>query len=86
MLGIAVLLAAALWLVDSEALLRSTRPSSAWITVAIMWIEIAALVAALLWRYRSRRPGLGLGIAMALGSAALNAIGAWLLFPAIVLG
>jgi hypothetical protein len=81
-----VLVAAALWLVDTESLLRSTRPSYAWVTVAIMWIEIAALISALIRRYRLGRRGLGLAIAISFAAAAVNAIGAGLMLPAIVMG
>lgn len=80
------LVAAILWIMDTDAVLRSTRPAYAWITVAVMWVEIAALMAVLIRRFRLRRPGLGLAIAIAFGAAAVNAVGAWLLAPAIVLG
>jgi len=80
------LLAALLWFMDNEALLRSTRPETAWITVGFMWIEIGALMAALIRRFRRHRHGLGLAIGIACVALVLNAVGAWLLAPAIVLG
>jgi quinol-cytochrome oxidoreductase complex cytochrome b subunit len=83
---VAVLIAALLWFLDNETLLRSTRPTYAWVTVAIMWIEIAALIAGLTWRYRRRRSGHGITIGVAVGAAVVNAVGAMLLLPAIVVG
>jgi CHASE2 domain-containing sensor protein len=71
---------------DNEALLRSLEPGSAWITIAVMWVEIAALVAALIRRYQLRSHSLRLPIAVAIVALVLNGIGVVIFLPAIVLG
>jgi len=77
--------AALVWFMDDETLLRSTQPQTAWITLAFMWIEIAALMAALILRFRRGQTGLGLAIGVACAALSVNVAGAALLWPAIVL-
>jgi len=84
--GILCALASLLWFLDNEALLRSLQPDSAWITVAVMWVEIGALIATLIRRYRRRSQSLGFAIAVASGALLLNGIGVVMLLPAIVMG
>jgi len=84
--GILCALASLLWFLDNEALLRSLQPGSAWITVAVMWVEIGALIATLIRRYRSQSQSLGFAIAVASGALLLNGIGVVMLLPAIVMG
>ena len=84
--GILCALAALLWFIDNDALLRSLQPGSAWITVAVMWVEIAVLIATLIRRYRRRSQSLGLAIAVASAALLVNGIGVVMLLPAIVLG
>jgi hypothetical protein len=79
-------LASLVWFLDNETLLRSLQPGSAWITVAVMWVEIGALIGALIRRYRRRSQSLGLAIAVAAGALLVNGIGLVVLLPAIVLG
>ena len=84
--GILCALASLLWFMDNEVLLRSLQPGSAWITVAVMWVEIGALIGALIRRYRRRSQSLGLAVAVAAGALLVNGIGVVILLPAIVLG
>jgi hypothetical protein len=84
--GILCALASLLWFMDNEVLLRSLQPGSAWITVAVMWVEIGALIGALIRRYRHRSQSLGLAVAVAAGALLVNGIGVVILLPAIVLG
>ena len=84
--GILCALASLLWFLDNEALLRSLQPGFAWITVAVMWVEIGALIATLIRRYRSRSQSLGFAIAVASAALLLNGIGVVMLLPAIVMG
>lgn len=79
-------LASLLWFIDNETLLQSLQPGSAWITIAVMWVEIAALIGALIRRYRRRSPSLGFAIVVASGAFLVNGIGVVMLLPAIVLG
>jgi hypothetical protein len=84
--GILCALASLLWFMDNEVLLRSLQPGSAWITVAVMWVEIGALIGALIRRYRRRSQSLGLAVAVAAGALLVNGVGVVILLPAIVLG
>jgi len=84
--GVLCVLASLLWFMDNEELLRSLQPGSAWITVAVMWVEIGALIATLIWRLVRRSSSLGLAIAVATGALVVNGIGVVWLWPAIVLG
>lgn len=83
--GLVGAFAALIWFLDNEALLRSTTPEWAWLTVGVMWIEIAGLCISLVWRYRHRVSSLGLPLAIAFASLGLNFVGALMLWPAFAL-
>jgi hypothetical protein len=83
--GLVTAFAALIWFLDNEALLRSTRPEWAWLTVGIMWIEISGQCISLFWRYLHRVSSLVLPLGIAFASLALNFVGALMLSPAFAL-
>jgi hypothetical protein len=84
LIGILCLLTAVIWFGDTRVVLGSTHPEVAWFAAAVMWVEIIAVSASLVLRYR-RLTGLGPTIAAASGSLSVNLVGALVLWPAIAL-
>lgn len=82
----ALLLATLLWSMDTDVLLRSLTPApAAWAALAVLWIEIGALIFAFVRRYRLKRPGLGLCTGIAWSCAAVNLLLTIPLLPALAL-
>ncbi|SRR6266851_3634373 len=70
--ALAITLAGALWKVDVEALLWAPSPNGAWFLVALLWIEIACIVTALLRRFLRAYSGFGLVLIISCAAAAVN--------------
>lgn len=70
--ALAIMLAGAVWKVDVEALLWTPSPNGAWFLVALLWIEIACVVAALLHRSLRGYSGFGLVLIISCAAAAVN--------------
>ncbi len=82
---VALLLAALLWSGDTDALLRSLTPApAAWTALAILWIEIGALIFAFVRRYQLKRRGLRLCAGIAWSCAGVNLLLTIPLLPALV--
>ena len=84
--GLAALFAGLLWAVDVRALMSSLGADKIiWFPIAVLWIEIGIIIAALIRRYVAGRPAVGLSpIVLAWGAAAINLTFVWMLGPAII--
>lgn len=85
-LVIALLVGGFSWSLDTHLLLASLTPTSAWVALAVLWLEIGALAWVLIRRYRLKRESLRLGLLVAWVCAGLNIALAIPLWPALVLG
>jgi len=83
---VGVLFAGLLWAVDVQAYLSSLGADKIiWFPIAVLWIEIGIIIAALTRRYVAGLPAVGLSpIVLAWGAAAINLTFAWTLWPAFI--
>jgi hypothetical protein len=72
--GLAVAVAGLFWAADAQAFLMSLGADRIiWFPVAVLWVEIGVIVAALIRRHATGRPAVGGGsTALALAAAAVN--------------
>lgn len=72
--GLATLVAGLFWAVDVQGYLMSLRPEKIiWFPVAVLWLEIAIVIAALIRRHVAGIPAVGRSsILLAWGAAAVN--------------
>ena len=54
-LVVMLLVSGILWGTDTHALLSASEPVIAWIAMVVLWVEIGALIATFVHRYRSKR-------------------------------
>jgi len=73
-LGLATAIAGLFWAVDVQAFLMSLGADRIiWFPIAVLWVEIGIIVAALIRRHATGRPAVGRGpIVLALAAAAVN--------------
>lgn len=81
-----LLVSGILWGTDTAALLSASEPVIAWIAVVVLWVEIGALIAAFVYRYRSKRRSLTHVFLVAAVGLVINLAGYMVLLPAIVMG
>jgi len=81
-----LLVSATLWGTDTDALLSASTPTIAWIAVLVLWVEIGALIATFVLRYRARRRSLAPVFLVAAAGLLINLAGYIVLLPAIVMG
>jgi hypothetical protein len=84
--GLAALFAGLVWAVDVQAYLSSLGADKIiWFPIAVLWIEIGIIVAAMTRRYVAGRPAVGRSpIVVALGAATINLTFLWILGPALI--
>lgn len=84
--GVGALFAGLLWAVDVQAYLSSLGADKIiWFPIAVLWIEIGIIIAALIRRYVGGRTAVGLSpIVLAWGAVAINLTFVWMLWPAFI--
>ena len=75
-----------MWGTDTDALLSASEPVIAWIAVVVLWVEIGALIATFVHRYRSKRRSFTPVFLVAAVGLVINLAGYMVLLPAIVMG
>jgi hypothetical protein len=81
-----LLVSGILWGTDTDVLLSASTPMIAWIAVVVLWVEIGALIATFVLRYRAQRRSLTPVLLVAAAGLVINLAGYIVLLPAIVMG